>query len=621
MKVLGLSCFYHDAAAALVQDGKILAAAQEERFTRIKHDPSFPTRAASACLKMAKMDWGDLDAVVYYDKPWLKFERILETYYALAPRGASSFRAGLPVWVKEKAMLPQLLRTEITKLAGKKIARRLPLKFSSHHLSHAASAYYPSPFTSAAVLTMDGVGEWATTTMGHGQGRELTLIREQHFPHSLGLLYSAFTQYCGFKVNSGEYKLMGLAPYGRNGSPEVENFKKLILNEMCQFHTDGSIWLNQDYFRYTTGLEMVADEHWQKLFTLPARVPETPLTQVYADMALAIQQVAEESVLRLAKSVRELTGEKNLCLAGGVALNCVANGRLKREKIFDGLWIQPASGDAGGALGAALGYDFAANGNLGKTDEIDGMRGAYLGPAYDDETIQQVLSENQVNARRMTEETLCTEAASLLAQGCVVGWFQGHMEFGPRALGNRSILADPRSPEMQKKLNLKIKYRESFRPFAPSVLEEEAGKLFVEGWVSPYMLLVEDVRPELRKPWPAQSESWDLHQRLAHPRSSLPAITHLDFSARVQTVSAHTNPLYHRLISAFKNQTGVGAVVNTSFNVRGEPIVESPLDALKCFFNTEMDALALGSFLITKENQTASTIASFKHRRRAYEQD
>ena len=606
MKILGISAFYHDSAAALIVDGKIVAAAQEERFTRKKHDSSFPSHAAEYCLATGHTAWDQLDAVVYYDKPWLKFERILETYYALAPKGAASFRAGLPVWIKEKALLPRLIHEHVPK--------GVPLKFSSHHLSHAASAYYPSPFDSAAILTLDGVGEWATATIGHGKQGELRLLREMNFPHSVGLLYSAFTQYCGFKVNSGEYKLMGLAPYGRHGHELVESYKQKIKSSLCHVYDDGGIWLDQNYFAYTTGLEMVNHSNWEKLFGIPARQAESPLTQAYCDLALAIQQVTEEIVVKLARTARAITGEPNLCLAGGVALNCVANGVLMREKIFDHIWIQPAAGDAGGAPGAALAYYYAQPQKTRPSPIEDGMQGSYLGPEFSPEEIQLLLRNENVVFEELEPSALCARSAELLSQQQVVGWFQGRMEFGPRALGGRSILGDPRAPDMQKKLNLKIKYREGFRPFAPSVLAEDAKELFEGGWASPYMLLVDQVRPQLRKPLPSDYQDWPLDKRLYFLRSTLPSITHLDYSARVQTVHRDTNPLYHNLITHFKALTGVGVVVNTSFNVRGEPIVGSPHDALRCLFQTEMDALAIGPFLIQKKNQSPTLLADWKEK-------
>ncbi|MBY0516430.1 MAG: carbamoyltransferase [Bacteriovoracaceae bacterium] len=611
MKILGISAFYHDSAAALVIDGRIIAAAQEERFSRVKHDERFPVHASDYCLREAGINWEDLDAVVYYDKPWLKFERILETYYALAPKGAKSFRAGLPVWIKEKAMLPRMLQ--------KHIPKKVPLRFSSHHLSHAASAFYPSPFKSAAILTLDGVGEWATTTIAHGVDNQITIKREMKFPHSIGLLYSSFTQYCGFKVNSGEYKLMGLAPYGRHGHKDVEEYKRKIKSSLVHIYDDGGIWLDQNYFSYTTGLEMVEKEKWSALFGFPMREPESPLTQTYCDLALAIQEVTEEIVIKLARQAKTITNEDFLCLAGGVALNCVANGVLRRENIFKDIWIQPAAGDAGGAPGAALAYYYSQNER--ETPSTDQMIGSYLGPQFGRDEIIQILNQEKIFFSELSNSDLCTNAASLIAEGNVLGWFQGRMEFGPRALGGRSILADARSPDMQKKLNLKIKNREGFRPFAPSVLAEDMNLYFEGGWDSPYMLLVDKVKNEYRNPLPNDYFDWPLDKRLYFVRSQLPAITHLDFSARVQSVHKETNPLYHQLITSFKKLTGWGVIVNTSFNVRGEPIVGSTNDALRCLFQTEMDALAIGPFLILKKDQSQDVINDFKKRKSAFALD
>ncbi len=611
MKILGISAFYHDSAAALIIDGEIIAAAQEERFTRKKHDSGFPENATKECFKIAKLKIEDIDAVIYYDKPWLKFERILETYYALAPRGATSFRAGLPVWLKEKALLPRLIQ--------KHIPKQIPLKFSNHHLSHAASSFYPSPFASAAILTLDGVGEWATATIAHGTTKNIKIIRELHFPHSIGLLYSAFTQYCGFKVNSGEYKLMGLAPYGRHGHERISFYTSQIKTHLCNIYDDGSIWLDQKYFSYTTGLEMVNRHLWESLFGFPIREVEAALTQDYCDLALAIQLVTEEIVIKMAMTAKALTGEKHLCLAGGVALNCVANAAIKRAGIFEDIWIQPAAGDAGGALGAALAFYYSHE----KTERIvssqDSMKGGYLGTKFGDDEISALLNEFKVAlTQHVDNSALVADVAKQISEGKIVGWFQGRMEFGPRALGGRSILADPRNPEMQKKLNLKIKYREGFRPFAPSVLAEDLKDYFEGAYISPYMLLVDVLKPDLRHPWPDGYQSWPLEKRLYFNRSQMPAITHLDYSARVQSVHLETNPLYHQLISEFKKLTGFGMLVNTSFNVRGEPIVGSPIDALKCFFQTEMDTLCIGSFVIEKNKQSEKVIQYFKSLSTAY---
>jgi carbamoyltransferase len=599
--ILGISAFYHDSAAAILVDGKVVAAAQEERFTRKKHDAAFPAHALAYVMAESGLTLSDLKAVAFYDKPFLKFERLLETYHGFAPRGLRSFVAAMPVWVKEKLLMRKLLRDELAKLGP----GRPPLLFPEHHLSHAASAFYPSPFEEAAILTIDGVGEWATSTIGFGRGRELTILRELHFPHSLGLLYSAFTYYCGFKVNSGEYKLMGLAPYGREGAEQTRRWKQLILDELMDVKEDGSLLLNMDYFNFATGLTMCRDGKWQKLFGIPRREKESDLTQDYMNLSLAVQQATEDVVLRLAESAKELTGADYLVMAGGVALNCVANGKLLRRGTFKDLWIQPAAGDAGGALGAALaawhiwqGQERQPGGGL------DNMQGSYLGPEFGPGEIQRVARRHRAPFRHYPDfDELCHEVAALLAQGQVVGWFQGRMEWGPRALGNRSILGDPRHPEMQKRLNLKIKYREGFRPFAPSVLIEESEKYFELDRPSPYMLLVAPVTADRRQPLPPDYDDLPLFERLYQLRSDIPAITHVDYSARIQTVHRETNEKYWRLIQAFKEHTGYGVIVNTSFNVRGEPIVCTPADAYHCFRRTEMDYLVLGDFLFDKREQ------------------
>jgi carbamoyltransferase len=600
--ILGISAFYHDSAAALLLDGQVVAAAQEERFSRKKHDASFPSRAMAYVLAEAGLKVADLKVVAFYDKPYLKFERLLETYHAFAPRGIKSFLMAIPVWVKEKLFFRQLLREELARIGP----GRPPLLFPEHHLSHAASAFYPSPFPEAAILTLDGVGEWATSTIGFGRGNQITLLRELDFPHSLGLLYSAFTYYCGFKVNSGEYKLMGLAPYGNPEAEQTRRFRKLILEELVDLREDGSILLNMDYFNYATGLTMVREEVWEELFGLPPRQKEKgELTQGHMNLALAIQQVTEEIVLAMAKTARDLTGADNLVMAGGVALNCVANGKILRQGLFRDLWIQPAAGDAGGALGAALAawhiwQDRPRQQNPGH----DLMQGAYLGPEFQPADIVRLARRYQAPYRHFPDfAELCREVAALLAAGKVVGWFQGRMEWGPRALGNRSILGDPRHPEMQKRLNLKIKYREGFRPFAPSVLMEDLGEYFELDRPSPYMLLVAPVREDRRQPLPPGYEDLELFQRLYHLRSDIPAVTHVDYSARIQTVHPETNPRYWRLLQTFKEQTGYGVIVNTSFNVRGEPIVCTLEDAYRCFRRTEMDYLVLGDFLFDKVQQ------------------
>ena len=598
--ILGISAFYHDSAAALVVDGEIVAAAHEERFTRQKHDSSFPRHAVAYVLDEAGLDLRDITAVAFYDKPYLKFERLLETYHSFAPRGLKSFLSAIPVWIKEKLFMRQMLREEFEKLG----CNDPKLLFPEHHLSHAASAFYPSPFSEAAILTLDGVGEWATCTIGKGRENRIEILRELDFPHSLGLLYSAFTYYCGFKVNSGEYKLMGLAPYGRSGSPQVEKWKELILSELVDLRDDGSFLLNMEYFNYATGLTMCVDKAWEKLFGLPRRKSEADLDQNYMDMALAIQEVTEQIVMRLAETARELTKRDYLVMAGGVALNCVANGKLLRSGLFKDIWIQPASGDAGGALGAALaGWHI----HLDKPREMsrpDSMKGTLLGPEYGARDILKLARRYQAPYHAYDDfAALCRDVAGLLEDGQVVGWFQGRMEYGPRALGNRSILGDARHPEMQKKLNLKIKYREGFRPFAPSVLEECISEFFELDRPSPYMLLVAQVRKERQNPLPDGYHSLPLYDRLYHLRSDVPAITHIDYSARIQSVNKEINPRYWQLIDTFRQRTGYGVIVNTSFNVRGEPIVCTPEDAYRCFMGTEMDYLVMGDYLFKKEEQ------------------
>lgn len=604
MYILGISAFYHDSASVLIHDGEIMAAAQEERFTRKKHDPSFPTNAIRYCLEYAGICLADVEAVVFYDKPFLKFERLLETYYAFAPLGLPSFITAIPVWIKDKVMLKSLLLDELSELGGIDPAA-VKLLFTEHHLSHAASAFFPSPFQDAAVLTIDGVGEWSTASICHGTGNSLTILKELHFPHSLGLLYSAFTYYLGFKVNSGEYKLMGLAPYGDQSSGRVERYEQLILNNLIELKDDGSLWLNQQYFDYATGLTMTNNARWQELFGFPPRDQEAELLAEHCDLALAIQRVTEEVVLRMACEAKLLTGASNLCLAGGVALNCVANGKLLKSGTFDKVWIQPAAGDAGGALGAALATYYIYFSKQRHADGVtDQMKGSYLGPEYSDLEIIQTSRKYRAVYRRCKDfEVLCEETAALLAEENVIGWFQSRMEWGPRALGNRSIIADARSPEMQKKLNLKIKYREGFRPFAPSVQIEDAPEFFDIAVASPYMLLVADVQDKRRLPLPAGYQSMAVREKLYHLRSDIPSVTHIDYSARLQTVHCETNPQYWHLINAFKKKTGYGVIVNTSFNVRGEPIVMTPEDAYKCFMRTEMDFIVMGNFIFDKKDQ------------------
>lgn len=604
--ILGISAYYHDSAAALLRDGVIVAAAHEERFSRKKHDAGFPTHAVRYVLEEAGIGLDEVRGIAFYDKPFLKFERLLETYHAFAPKGLLSFLASMPVWIKEKLFMRKMLHDGFALLLPPGAA--LPrLYFPEHHLSHAASAFYPSPFERAAILTVDGVGEWVTTSLGKGEGNSITTLREIHFPHSLGLLYSAFTAYCGFKVNSGEYKLMGLAPYGNPLSARTQEFARKIRETLVDIRADGSFFLNMDYFSYATGLRMYNAARWQALFGIPPRTAESEtLEQEYMDMALAVQQVTEDVVLRLARTARELTGCENLCLAGGVALNCVANGKLLREKIFEHVWIQPAAGDAGGALGAALALWHIGMGQERESPAgQDAMRGAYLGPEFDAGEIARACRRCRAVAHSFPSfDALCDEVSDLLAEGKVVGWFQGRMEYGPRALGNRSILGDPRNPDMQKRLNLKIKYREGFRPFAPSVLEEYASQYFtLDGESSPYMLLVAPVAEALRRPLPQGYHELPLWDRLYWQRSELPAVTHVDYSARVQSVSKDTNPRYWRLLDTFRQRHQCPVLVNTSFNVRGEPVVCTPEDAYLCFMRTEMDVLVLGDSLLRKEEQ------------------
>ena len=607
MIVIGISAFYHDSAAVLLRDGDIVAAAQEERFTRKKHDPQFPLNALQYCLDAAGVTAEQVDCVAFYDKPFLKFERLMETYVAFAPRGFTSFRMALPLWLREKLFLKDLLVRRLKGLS-KAVLWEERLVFGEHHLSHAASAFYPSPFDEAAVLTLDGVGEWATSSLAIGSGRDLSIHQEMHFPHSLGLLYSAFTYYTGFKVNSGEYKLMGLAPYGE---PRYVN---QIRQHLIDIKDDGSFRLDQAYFDYCTGLTMTNDR-FAALFGGPARKPEALLTQRHMDLAASVQAVTEEVMLRLARSAAVQTGLKNLCLAGGVALNCVANGKVLRDGAFDNIWIQPAAGDAGGALGAALN---AYHGYLGKprapSDGRDRMQGSFLGPSFGQKDIESRLAAAGAVFEVMDDDDLFLSASLKLAQGCALGWFQGRMEFGPRALGGRSILGDPRSPAMQSVLNLKVKYRESFRPFAPSVLREDVADWFELDTDSPYMLLVAGVTPSRRLAMTAAQQQLFGIEKLNVPRSQIPAVTHIDYSSRIQTVHSDTNPRYHRLLSEFKRQTGCPVLVNTSFNVRGEPIVCLPEDAFRCFMGSEIDALAVGNCLLRKEAQDPALKLDYKDR-------
>ena len=605
MYALGISAFYHDAAAALVRDGEIVAAAQEERFTRKKHDSRFPRHALDYCLSAAGIRLDEVDIVAFYDKPFLKFERLLETYLAFAPRGFESFRMAIPIWLREKLFLKDLLQEQLRQ-SRPDFDWSERLVFSEHHLSHAASAFFPSPFPSAAVLTLDGVGEWATTSLALGRDNRLEVIKEIHFPHSLGLLYSAFTYYTGFKVNSGEYKLMGLAPYGE------PRYAGVILDELLDLKEDGSFRVNLDYFNYCVGLTMT-NSRFDRLFGQPPRTPERPLEQFHMDIAASIQQVTEEVMLRMTRAIARDTGERNLCLAGGVALNCVANGKILRDGRFDGIWIQPAAGDAGGSVGAALCAHHLYRGRPRQSGNgLDGMRGAYLGPEYSQREIEERLSTAGARFSVVDGDALIAGTVDALAAEKAVGWFQGRMEFGPRALGARSILGDPRSPTMQKMLNLKVKYRESFRPFAPAVLREDVAEWFDLDCDSPYMLLVAGVQPRRRRAMTEDEQRLFGIEKLNVPRSEIPAVTHVDYSARVQTVHRDTNPRFHALLVAFKERTGCPVLVNTSFNVRGEPIVCTPEDAFRCFMGTEIEALAIGNCFLRKEQQQADLKLAYK---------
>ncbi|MCF6268619.1 MAG: carbamoyltransferase [Melioribacteraceae bacterium] len=586
MNILGISAFYHDSAAALIIDGEIIAAAQEERFSRKKHDHRFPINAVNYCLEEGNILIDDIDYVAFYDKPFLKFERILETYLTYAPKGIRSFIKAMPLWIKEKLWLKEVIASELN-YSGK-------ILFPEHHQSHAASAFYPSPFEDAAFITLDGVGEWTTTSYGIGNGNEIKILADIKFPHSLGLLYSAFTYYTGFKVNSGEYKVMGLAPYGE------PKYVDLILNELIDLKEDGSFKLNMKYFNFAAGLTMT-NSKFNKLFGGPPRKPELELTQREMDLARSVQDVTEEVMLRISRHVKNVTGKKNLCLAGGVALNCVGNGKILKEKIFDNIWIQPAAGDAGGALGAAL---FIWHQYLGNERSVkqksDSQKGSYLGPKFENEIIKEFLNLNSIKHEEYSDEDIPEEIAKLLGEEKVIGWFNGRSEFGPRALGNRSIIGDARSQKMQSIMNLKIKFRESFRPFAPSVLEEKVSEYFEMDVASPYMLLVADVKKERQKKMSEAEEKLFGIEKLNIKRSDIPAITHVDYSARIQTVSKETNPLYHATISKFDDLYGSAVIVNTSFNVRGEPIVNRPEEAYTCFMRTDMDYLLLGNFLLDK---------------------
>jgi carbamoyltransferase len=604
MYILGISAFYHDSAAVLIKDGDIVAAAQEERFTRKKHDPGFPVNAIRYCLEEGGVSLDELSAVAFYDKPLLKFERLLETYYSFSPRGLMSFITSMPVWIKEKMFLKREIHHGLSSI-GEYDKSKVKLLFPEHHLSHAASTFYVSPFRKAAIITIDGVGEWATASLCLGEDHRITVLKELRFPHSVGLLYSAFTYFLGFRVNSGEYKLMGLAPYGDPSSPQVARYIELIKNKVVRIYSDGSLWLNQEYFNYATGLEMTRTSEWEELFGMKKRKPDDELTQDHCNLGLAIQAVTEEIVIRMAHEAKRLTGAEYLCLAGGVALNCVANGKVQDAGVYKDIFITPASGDAGGALGAALAawhihYDKPRTVPTG----LDGLRGSYLGPDASEHDIASTVKRFKAVAKKFSDTgSLVDATAKLLSEGNVVGWVQGRMEFGPRALGARSILGDPRNADMQKKLNLKIKYRESFRPFAPSVLIEKAAEYFDMTGTSPYMLLVRPVKQERRTALPSDYHQLGVREKLYHLRSDLPSITHIDFSARVQTVHRETNERYYRLIEAFHKLTGIAVIVNTSFNVRGEPIVCSAEHAYRCFMRTEMDYLVLGDYLLAKKDQ------------------
>jgi len=607
MRILGISAFYHDSAAALIEDGTIIAAAQEERFTRKKHDPGFPTESITYCLQEAKVSLADIDHIVFFEKPFLKFERLLETYLAMAPRGFTSFKMAMPIWVKDKLFQKdQLIKLfQEFENAGEIEDRLL---FAEHHQSHAASAFFPSPFEEAVVLTMDGVGEWATTSVAIGRANTLTTVKEIQFPHSLGLLYSAMTYYTGFKVNSGEYKIMGLAPYGE------PKYVDLIKDNLIDIKEDGSYWLDQSYFNYATGLTMTSRK-FDDLFGAPPRTSEEQITQREMDLAASVQAVTEEVMLKMAANLASSYNIPNLCLAGGVALNCVANGKIIREGSFENIWIQPAAGDAGGALGAALAaYYIEKEQPRTINGAMDNMKGSYLGPQFEQSDIEQRLTKAGAKFEVFEESSLMQETAKCLDAGHAVGWFQGRMEFGPRALGGRSILGDPRNPQMQKNLNLKIKYRESFRPFAPSILREDVGDYFEHNDDSPYMLVVAPVKEDHQLDTSKEDQGLFGIEKLNIPRSTIPAITHVDYSARIQTVHEETNPRYHALISAFKAQSGCPIVVNTSFNVRGEPIVCTPEDAFHCFMGTQMDTLVVGNCLMRKEDQDQSLAQDYKEK-------
>lgn len=604
MKILGISAFYHDSASAITVDGKIIAAVQEERFTRKKHDPSFPTNSIKFCLKQSGLKIDELDAVAFYDKPWLKFERLMMTYYMNAPKGFKSFSQAVPVWTKEKMFLYKIIEDELT-LIEKYNVDKLKILFPSHHLSHSASAFFASPYSKSAILTIDGVGEWATGSISLGENNNITLLKELTFPHSLGLFYSAITYYLGFKVNSGEYKLMGLAPYGNKNSQKIEEYKNKLKENIIDIKEDGSCWLNQDYFDYSTGMQMTRNDKWFDLFSFTKREPQEELTQQHCDFALACQQITEETVLKMAETAKKLTNSDNLCLAGGVALNCVANSKVLFSNIFKNIWIQPASGDAGGALGSALATEYIYFGEQRQADEKnDIMKGSFLGPEFCDCQTAEMIKKYKAQAEFIKDENeLLVKTANAIANGKVIGWFQGRMEWGPRALGNRSIIADPRNGDMQMKMNLKIKRRESFRPFAPSVIVEDMKNYFDMEVQSPYMLLTAQVKKGICFDVPENYDDFSVKEKLYYKRSQIPAVTHIDYSARLQTVDKESNLRYHKLISKFKDITKCAVLINTSFNVRGEPIVCTPEDAYRCFMNTEIDCLVIGNYFFEKEKQ------------------
>jgi len=603
MVILGISAFYHDSAAVLIKDGKVLAAAEEERFTRKKHDAGFPSQSITFCLQFCGLKLSDVDSFVFYDKPLMKFERLLETYYSFAPRGFLSFLKAMPIWMKEKLFLKKLIRTELKKIDISD-TRKLKILFPEHHLSHAASAFYPSSFSEAAIVTIDGVGEWATTTICAGNGNKIEILKQLNFPHSVGLLYSAFTYFLGFKVNSGEYKLMGLAPYGNASGQETLKYISIIKNKLVTIYDDGSILMNLDYFSYPVGLRMVKDDLFEILFDLKKRNPDEVLNIQHCNLALAIQIVTEEIVLRLVAHAKELTGKDNLCLAGGVALNCVANGKIENSGLFKNIFIQPAAGDAGGALGAALAVHHIYFEKERSSNNISYCKNYFLGPSFTNDEIEAAIKKyNAVAERTDSFDLLCKKIANDINDGKAVGWFQGRAEFGPRALGNRSIIADPRNKKMQATLNLKIKFRESFRPFAPAILEEYAADYFEMKSVSPYMLLVQPIKKEFRNSLPENYNKLEITEKLNVTRSQFPAITHVDFSARIQTVQKDATPQFYQLIKAFKDLTGCPMLINTSFNVRGKPIVNTPEEAYLCFMNTGMDIMVIHDYIFYKEKQ------------------